>query len=138
MKKELPTVEYLRKTIRYDAKTGRMYWLKRTKEQFSPKTLGVEKRVKYWNIKFAGKETALYTDGQGYPRCKINKTAYGAHRVAWALYHGAWPDKQIDHINGNTKDNRIVNLRCVSMIGKCKKPKTPLHQQKRIHRCALG
>ena len=73
MKKELPTVEYLRKTIRYDAKTGRMYWLKRTNEQFSRKTLGVEKRVKYWNNNFAGKETGLYTDGKGYLKGKVNK-----------------------------------------------------------------
>ncbi len=37
-----------------------------------------------------------------------------AHRVAWYLYYGVWPDNTIDHINGNPKDNRIANLRDVS------------------------
>ena len=41
MKKELPTVEYLRKTIRYDATTGKMYWLKRTNEHYPPKTANI-------------------------------------------------------------------------------------------------
>jgi len=100
MKKELPTVEYLRKTIRYDPKTGRMYWLKRTKEHYPPKTANIERSVKYWNKRYANKETAICQDGRGYFKCKINQIHYGAHRVAWALYHGEWPDKQIDHING--------------------------------------
>lgn len=34
-----------------------------------------------------------------------------AHRVAWALYHGAEPRAMIDHINGDPFDNRIANLR---------------------------
>jgi hypothetical protein len=34
-----------------------------------------------------------------------------AHRVAWAIYYGKWPEKQIDHINHIKSDNRINNLR---------------------------
>lgn len=34
-----------------------------------------------------------------------------AHRVAWFMSHGVWPNHFIDHINGVKNDNRIVNLR---------------------------
>ena len=37
-----------------------------------------------------------------------------AHRVAWYLMTGEWPDDTIDHINGNAKDNRWCNLRVVT------------------------
>ena len=36
-----------------------------------------------------------------------------AHRVVWVLTHGVWPLHDIDHINGNQRDNRPVNLRDV-------------------------
>lgn len=36
---------------------------------------------------------------------------YMEHRVAWALTTGEWPSKDIDHINGDTQDNRLENLR---------------------------
>lgn len=36
-----------------------------------------------------------------------------AHRLAWLLHYGKWPTFELDHINGNPTDNRIVNLRDV-------------------------
>ncbi len=46
----------------------------------------------------------------------IDKAYYKVHRVAWAMYHGRWPELEIDHINGVRDDNRISNLREVSKV----------------------
>lgn len=34
-----------------------------------------------------------------------------AHRVAWAIFYGEWPQGEIDHVNCDGYDNRISNLR---------------------------
>ncbi len=34
-----------------------------------------------------------------------------AHRLAWLISYGCWPKGLIDHINGDTDDNRLANLR---------------------------
>jgi hypothetical protein len=39
--------------------------------------------------------------------CKAVK----AHRLAWLLHYGSWPEHDLDHINGDRADNRIQNLR---------------------------
>ena len=48
-----------------------------------------------------------------------------AHRVAWVLFYGAYPDNEIDHINGIKADNRIINLRDVSRYENSKNRKKP-------------
>lgn len=50
----------------------------------------------------------------GYIRLKFNKVRYLAHRIAWYLHYGKWPEGFIDHINRDRGDNRIENLREVS------------------------
>ena len=41
----------------------------------------------------------------------IQGATYLEHRVIYALVHGVWPEYDIDHIDGNTLNNRIKNLR---------------------------
>ena len=49
----------------------------------------------------------------GYIRFYHRGQLYMAHRVAWALHYGNWPEYTIDHINRDPSDNRIENLRDV-------------------------
>ncbi len=47
----------------------------------------------------------------GYRYIKLNGVHYLEHRMVWLYVHGCLPEGEIDHINGDKKDNRIENLR---------------------------
>jgi hypothetical protein len=61
----------------------------------------------------------IYRDGavattahsKGYLKVSFQGNKYLAHRLAWFLHYGKWPESQLDHINRNKTDNRIENLR---------------------------
>ena len=51
---------------------------------------------------------------QGYLVVRVNGKTYYAHRIVIAMLAGAWPQGQIDHINGDRSDNTPSNLRVAS------------------------
>ena len=117
-RKELPPVDLLRKLLRYEPETGKLFWRERHLNHFKS-----QRDMTSWNAKNAENEAFTSYDGHGYKRGAIFRRHYPAHRVAYAIYHGAWPEGDIDHINGVRNDNRIENIRCVSRSGNARNQK---------------
>lgn len=100
------SADTLRLLLRYEAATGKLFWKPRTLDLcISAKAMNV------FNTQFAGKEAFTADNGDGYLCGHMRGKTMKAHRVIWAIVHGVWPKDQIDHINGNRRDNRIDNLR---------------------------
>jgi hypothetical protein len=58
-----------------------------------------------------GKVVGTFDKKIGYVRVRgRDRKSYLAHRIIFEKVHG-WCPKYIDHINGNTTDNRVENLR---------------------------
>lgn len=102
------TQEYLKKLLHYDENTGIFTWL-----------VSKAKRIQVGSV-------AGYITPRGYIYINIDKKLYLAHRLAWLYIYGTWPINQIDHINGIKNDNRIENLRDVTVRKNS--------QNKKIHR----
>lgn len=113
-KRPLPSAERLRNLLDYDPETGVLRWKPRTPDMFfSWNEAGKAKRCATFNEKYAGQPALIGIDGHGYYQGTILCRYYKAHRVAWLLHYGEWPTGEIDHINGDRRDNRITNLRDV-------------------------
>ena len=95
----LPPVEVLNELFNYNPDTGLLSW--------KVSRRGVRK----------GEVAAGCIRGDGYIQICVRGKAYKAHRIVWKMVYGEDPDvdKVIDHINRVKDDNRISNLRVVTV-----------------------
>jgi len=95
---EAPT---LKVRLNYEPETGIFTWLHRVETNRFDKT---------WNKRFAGK-VAGDLKPNGYWYIQLDGKRYLAHRLAWLYVYGVLPESELDHVNRDTADNRIANLR---------------------------
>jgi hypothetical protein len=86
------TQKRLKEVLVYDLDSGMFVW---------KNTLGRSKK---------GSEAGS-VHSFGYRYIQIDKKQYRAHRLAWLYCYGELPAGDLDHVNGDRADNRIVNLR---------------------------
>ncbi len=102
-KQDIITPEYLRERLSFDEQTGILIWKYRLD------------RRRCWNSRFAGKAVGGAPTHYGYRVVSfvIDGKQYlvYAHRAAFAIVHGRWPDEQIDHRDLNRFMNPLGNLR---------------------------
>ena len=89
--------ETAKQLLSYNKNTGEVFW-----------TLAANKTVK-------GKKAGTVRSN-GYRQICVLGKIYKEHRLIWLLVYGVFPNGQIDHINGNSLDNRIENLRDVAPV----------------------
>jgi len=106
------TVDIVRQLLDYDPKSGVFRWRKRAVKMFAdgPRQ---NNACATWNSRYAG-NVAGTPDKDNYLQINIFKKQYKAHRLAWFIQTGSWPEGDIDHANCDPIDSRLANLRAAT------------------------
>lgn len=86
------SIELIKSMFTYDTETGQIFWSDFQTSAFRGKPAGT-------------------IDAHGYIVLTLKRKKFKAHRIAWLLVYGKWPNGEIDHIDGNKLNNKIENLR---------------------------
>lgn len=90
------TPDQIRSLLKLNVETGELRWTAAASQgRLADRVAGSLASNGYWQIKTGG-------------------VCYLAHRIVWAIVHGEWPEKDIDHIDGNKGNNAMSNLRLVT------------------------
>lgn len=96
------STDVARQLLDYDPVTGIFVW--RARDENIPGN-------KSWNARLEGKAAGAIKRSTGYVVIAVFNRGYLAHRLAFLLMTGEWPEENVDHVNGIRSDNRWANLR---------------------------
>ena len=83
--------------------------------EYNENSISCLRWIKKVGFKVAVGDDAFTALGRnGYRTGRLFGNQLYAHRVVWFLISGSWPENQIDHLDGDRKNNKKDNLRSVS------------------------
>jgi hypothetical protein len=98
------TPEFLKECFDCDPVNGNLLWKCRPLSQFKTKAAQVSV-----NNRFANK-TAGFERPDSSMSVKIGCDWYYLHDIIFTIYHGRLPTSKVYHLNGDKRDNRVINL----------------------------
>lgn len=97
------SVDYIKSKLRVNTRTGKVYWIDPS----------------IHHLPLVGKEAGYPCNSRGgkkYHVIGIDGVTYRRSYLIYTVKHGVWPHPFLDHINGDSLDDRASNLRIATRL----------------------